>query len=110
MEKEHIVQAAIKYKATYYTGWRHCSIGLKMLEDKVCNRPYPGSNAQGFITNTGRFVSRQEAFSIAKDSGQLIPEFLEDTKLLLSEMLWDKNGKPVTCMEDYGKASGLSKS
>lgn len=36
-------------------------LGAKALED------------QGFLTSTGRFVDRYEAFEIAKESGQLSP-------------------------------------
>lgn len=47
-----------------------------------------GSNSQGFLTNTGRFVSRVEARIIAIDSGQVNPEDTIHKTLLFSEDLW----------------------
>lgn len=44
--------------------------------------------AQGFITNTGRFVSRCEARMIAIDSGQILPEETIHKVDLFSEDLW----------------------
>lgn len=43
---------------------------------------------QGFITNTGRFVSRAEARLIAIDSGQVNPEDTLHRVELFSEDLW----------------------
>lgn len=42
---------------------------------------------QGFITNTGRFVGRREAFLIAEKSGQLIRKTGQPDQLY-SEDLW----------------------
>ncbi len=47
-------------------------------------------NIQGFWTSTNRFVDRKEAYTLAKESGQLLPKFcIETDSVLLSEMLWD---------------------
>jgi len=43
---------------------------------------------QGFLTNTGRFVSRAEARIIAIDSGQISPENTLHKVELFSEDLW----------------------
>ena len=57
--------AAILYEGKIYEGISHCDIGFDMLKRKVCNRPYPGGDAQGFVTECGKFVSREEALEIA---------------------------------------------
>jgi len=41
---------------------------------------------QGFLTTTGRFVSRQEAFRIAKQAGQISKD--DVGKTLISEDVW----------------------
>ena len=43
---------------------------------------------QGFITNTGRFVNRNEAFKIAKEANQLKNNNLGSAECLISEDLW----------------------
>jgi len=44
---------------------------------------------QGFITNTGRFVNREEAYVIAKENGQFIrPEIDHVPGALFSENVW----------------------
>jgi hypothetical protein len=94
MEKEYILCAAIWYKeiplkkeipgvlpincdkGLVVTGHRHgqcmwvmgCLTGLRSVsnaEDGV------GDYEQGFLTNTNRFVGREEASQIAFDSGQI---------------------------------------
>lgn len=42
----------------------------------------------GFLTNTGRFVDREEGHRIAKDSGQIIFRCGGDSHTLYSENLW----------------------
>lgn len=65
---------------------RHHDIIRKvhMETGEVCKASF----AQGFITNTGRFVSRCEARMIAIDSGQVLPEETVHNKYLFSEDLW----------------------
>ena len=63
--------AAILYKGKIYEGQAHCDIGLAMIREKVCRCPYPGGNAQGFVTDDGQFVSREEALRIAISAGQV---------------------------------------
>lgn len=68
----NIKSAAILYKGRVYVGRSHCEIGLQMLHDGVCPRPYPGGKAQGFVTDQDVFVSRERALTIAVASGQVV--------------------------------------
>jgi len=83
---ETIVSAAIMYKDNIYTGNSHNEIGLQMVEDKVCTR-YPSGDAQGFVTSTGRYVTRKEAYIIALDAGQIKEGTTVHSTLLFSEDL-----------------------
>lgn len=65
-----ISSAAILFNNKIYTGISHCEIGCKMVRDKVCER-YPSGDAQGFITDDGKFVSRWQALRIAIRAGQV---------------------------------------
>lgn len=65
---------------------RHHTIVHTMakLEEGMAMRAHPDN--QGFVTNTGRFVNRQEAYGIAYKAGQV-----RDTDTpgeLYSEDLW----------------------
>ena len=82
-----IKSAAIIHKDIIYTGFSHCKIGLKMLEDKVCEPPYPSSRFQGFVTDDGRFVDRETALKIAIKSGQVIEGKTYSNIMLFSEDL-----------------------
>jgi hypothetical protein len=44
--------------------------------------------AQGFVTSTGRFVEREEAFVIAKAAGQLLDRSNRTFGYLFSEDVW----------------------
>ena len=46
------------------------------------------SDAQGFFTNKGRFVNREQAAIIAKRARQLAPDDKRKVKDLLSEDIW----------------------
>lgn len=87
------------YEGVAYTGWRHCLIGIEMRRKNICPRPYPGGDAQGFVTNTGRFVGRVEALAIAKQAGQAIKKN-GSKRYLYSEDLWDVNGVPYETSSD----------
>lgn len=65
---------------------RHHHIIKKVFSEtgEMCR----GSYAQGFITNTGRYVSRCEARIIAIDAGQVLPENTLHSKELFSEDIW----------------------
>ena len=60
-----IKSAAIEFNGMIYTGKSHSEIGLQMLRDKVCPRPYPGGDHQGFVTDKDEFVDRKTALQIA---------------------------------------------
>lgn len=63
--------AAIRHNGKIYEGHSHTEIGLQMLADGACKRPFPGGDAQGFVTDDGYFVGRITAFEIAMKSGQI---------------------------------------
>jgi hypothetical protein len=79
--------AAIIYNGTIYEGESHCKIGHKMLSNKVCNRPFPVGVAQGFVTEDGKFVSREEAFIMAMNEGQIELGKTSHSRQLFSEDL-----------------------
>lgn len=66
---EKIVQAAIWQDGIMYVGRRHYNIILDMVENYGLASPIRG--CQGFVTNTGRFVERDEAAEIAFKAGQV---------------------------------------
>lgn len=86
-----IQSAAIVYKGQIYTGRSHAEIGLAMIKSGVCSRPYPGGDAQGFVTNEGEFVSRITALQIAKNAGQITKEKPYHNHGLFSEDLREEN-------------------
>ncbi len=63
--------AAIRYQGVNYEGESHSKIGEQMLADGECQRPYPSGEAQGFVTECGKFVRREVALIIAKNAGQV---------------------------------------
>lgn len=79
MSKE-IQRAAIKYKHQIFTGFEH---GECFKQIKEYDKNY--ETIQGFVTSDGDFVSRQEAFVIAKNANQLQSQPV--TKILMSEDL-----------------------
>ena len=64
--------AAITYNGKIYEGIGHADIGLEMIREKVCRCPFPSGPAQGFVTDEGQFVSREEALKIALEAGQVV--------------------------------------
>ncbi len=66
--EERIVQAAILQDGEIFTGHRHYMI-MNKIHDKTGKDPFLGE--QGFVTDTGRFVSRTEAARIALRAGQI---------------------------------------
>ena len=63
--------AAIQHDGKIYEGQSHAEIGHQMLKDKACKRPFPGGDAQGFVTECGKFMSRMEAMYVAIAAGQV---------------------------------------
>lgn len=69
-EPERVKSAAIKYKGDTYEGLVH-AFAMNEIEDKFGpNIPHKDLE-EGFTTNKGRFISREEAFKLAKDKDQV---------------------------------------
>lgn len=97
MTTEHIVAAAIQVPVDVPEGYE-----LELSPVLIITKPPPARHhhlmhlyperrlvhaaAQGFITNTGRFVERDEALRLAVAAGQLVPQGRRT--LLYSEDLW----------------------
>lgn len=86
--KETIILSAIKtahnnVSVALQPVSRHCNI-INHLASSGFPKPIKGK--QGFLTSTGRFVDRKEAFKIASDALQLKETPSRD--YLLSEDLW----------------------
>ena len=80
-----IDKAAIKRGERVWTGRRHGEIILAMLEEGEAP-PVP-QREQGFVTETGEWLNRQEAFEHAVKCGQL-PVGIQGSRMLISEMVW----------------------
>jgi hypothetical protein len=65
---ERIAQAAILHDGIVYTGRRHCLIIQDIVQKTGIKRVI---GKQGFTTDTGRFVDREEAGRIAIAAGQI---------------------------------------
>lgn len=92
--RETIAFAAIRFGDRVFIGRRHHEIGLRMIREGICKRPYPGGDSQGFTTNHGRFVGRVEARQIAVASGQV--ENPPHATELFAEDVWPRgNQKPA---------------
>ncbi len=94
--KMRIKSAAIRYKDEVYTGKSHSEIGLKMVRDGICEKPYPFGDDQGFITECGKYLRRAPSLMIAIRAGQVEIGKTIDSKHLFSEDLHRMEG----CMEN----------
>lgn len=90
---ETVGRAAVVIQGKTYTGDNHgFALGQFMDENKGIDldKALKGYK-DGFMTSKGRFVSREEAFDIAKDQNQIqdkvLPSLTADSKMLLSEDL-----------------------
>lgn len=88
-EKETIVQAAIWYEDGFITlprPYRHPDL-LTELHAKGFGWM---DQMEGFLTSKGWFVSRERAYQIAKEAGQIIkrPDVTETPGTLYTEDLW----------------------
>lgn len=79
--------AAIRYNGEIYEGKSHAEIGIKMVKNNICPRPYPSGDDQGFVTECGRYVRREPAQVIAIHAGQVDPDKLFHPEKLFSEDL-----------------------
>ena len=103
--QERIYSAAIWYKDLPVGDWieyavdpgivvkghRHADIihtVYNLIGKRTCTHgtDCTGEFEQGFVTNKGRFVDRQEGMLIARDAGQVISDTTSDT--LYSEDLY----------------------
>jgi len=82
--REYIMAAATIYDGKCYAAKHHC------ICYRTISRSYPKFDGKleegsGFLTNLGRYVSRDDALEIAKGRGQIDKEF---SGTLYSEDLW----------------------
>lgn len=83
MNTERIVHAAILKDGVAYIGRRHHAIIAEHgVGGTLKNCP------QGFVTDSGRFVDRQEACQIAIANGQIQAKDMIVKGTLFSEDLW----------------------
>lgn len=78
-----IVKSAILYEGQIFVGKRHPEIMMTIRE--IYSDSYISQDMQGFFTDTGVFLNREDAKKHAKECGQLKLEF---SKTLTSEDLW----------------------
>lgn len=86
---ERIVAAAIKLGSVTLTmppPARHGAIFRAFGE--AVREPFPEFGEQGFITTSGRFVGRTEAYRIAGRAEQFLPGSVQRGDELFSEDLW----------------------
>jgi hypothetical protein len=86
---ERLVAVAIRYGGTVYrwpTEGRHGWVIEQMIRDGLPREAVFAQN-QGFVTSTGRFVTRQEAVEIARKARQLRRE-IGRARTLFSEDCW----------------------
>lgn len=86
--RERIVAAAIKYDDVVYHAsppGRHHDVIFYMYSLGI--RGVHVCRYQGFITNTGRYVGREEACKIAKKAKQILIK-TNPTYMLFSEDVW----------------------
>jgi len=78
-----IKEAAIFKDGIIWTGRRHSDCISKMIQSGEVSK----KGIQGFITDDGRFVDRQQAFEIALACGQ-IPNCDYNVRILFSDHLY----------------------
>jgi hypothetical protein len=81
---KRIKESAIIHKGVVWTGRRHHNI-IADIVSKTGDRPVTGE--QGFVTEDGEFVNREDAAKIALSNGQ-VKELKFNSKLLFSEDLY----------------------
>lgn len=86
---ERIVAAALRYRRVTYSvppPGRHHSV-MRLMSEKGLGTE--AMHNQGFVTSTGRFVNRCEAFKIATEAGQIIKKTGNpNSQDLYSEDVW----------------------
>ena len=91
--KETILCASIQFGEIIISGHRHsdCYEVLQKLRPDLKDNELPKREHQGFLTNVGRHVSREQAWVIAKESNQILYGLNcvnETNKQLISENLY----------------------
>ncbi|MEX0918192.1 MAG: hypothetical protein WDZ93_03475 [Candidatus Paceibacterota bacterium] len=69
--REKIAASAVRFRDEVYTGKTHMDAIIEMEENNPDWHDSNDSVEDGFVTSTGRYVERDEAWEIAKKSGQL---------------------------------------
>lgn len=80
-----ITSAAILQDGVIYLGRRHKDCRDLMLRSGIKPAPRP-NHVQGFVTDDGRFLDRNEAETHARSCGQLTKPLIGS--ILTSEDLW----------------------
>ncbi len=97
LQKEHILCAAILHHSTVVAGRRHSDCYETLINllkrdshHEIPTEDLPSREQQGFLTSHNRFVSRSEAFKIAKENNQIIHKLHDDSDegILISEDLY----------------------
>jgi len=89
-KKEFIICSAVDYNDIIVCGRRHGD-----CNDTIRNLAFvfsiPDRDKQGFMTSAGRFVSRKEAFKIAKENNQIwhtLHDGLDDKELTSEDLFF----------------------
>lgn len=92
-ERERIKAAAIRDPSDHiYTGITHGDAMDRLLEDPAYQTRFPSTYDTGFVTSSGRFIGRDEAWKLAKRDNQIKKGVMpytygDDTPQLASENL-----------------------
>jgi hypothetical protein len=94
-EPEYILCAALLYKGIIVAGHRHsdCYAVIENLykiftTDGMPITDLPDRKGQGFLTSYNRYVSRKEAWNIAKTNNQIVYGRESSDEYLISENLY----------------------
>ncbi len=68
---ENVVCAALEWQGKLFTGATHALALLEFFAEHPDQEDQRWHAREGFLTNRGRFVDRQEAMRLAIDAGQL---------------------------------------
>jgi len=81
-----IKESAILFNGVVFTGRRHHDVISKIIAETGVKK-VGGEHTQGFVTDDGKFVDREEAAKIALQRGQ-IKKLKFNSKELFSEDLY----------------------
>ena len=105
MTQEYIQHACIKRNDGVLAIGRSHSEIINYSPYGTCKNIQEKDRGQGFLTNTGRYVSRLEAFDIAYESGMISEDLYDNAcpAYLLSEYLWADSGWDYSLENGYFK-------